>query len=157
MFQQGLHHQFTQDMMLAMYANMPIGNASYRELMKLLSSPEKNLPLVQHCAGGRDRTGVGSMLILLTLGVPYEAVMDDYLLSNITLVSYHQELFDIASQYVSGEELRAFKNAMHLQERYLDASIDSIFREYGTFERYLELEFGIDDDIRTRIQDYCLE
>ncbi|PWW05216.1 protein-tyrosine phosphatase [Paenibacillus cellulosilyticus] len=157
MFQKGLHRHFSSDMLTKMYANLPIGSSSYRELMKLLSSPETNLPLVQHCAGGRDRTGVGSMLILLTLGVPYETVMEDYLLSNITLMSYHQELFDMAAQYISIEELRSFEDAMRLQEKYLDASMDSILREYGSFERYLELEFGIDEAVRARIQDYCLE
>ncbi|GMK37847.1 hypothetical protein PCCS19_09010 [Paenibacillus sp. CCS19] len=157
LFQKGLHHHFSQDMLLQMYANLPIGSRSYRELMKLLASPETNLPIVQHCAGGRDRTGVGSMLILLTLGVPYETVMEDYLLSNITLTDYHQALFDMVSPYISVEELRSFEEAMRLQEKYLDASMDSILREYGSFERYLELEFGIDEEVRTRIQDYCLE
>jgi Protein tyrosine/serine phosphatase len=157
LFSQGLHKAFSNDMLLNMYADLPINNASYKHLMKLLREPEKNLPLVHHCAGGRDRTGVGSFLILTTLGVPYETVMEDYLLSNVTLADYHQEMYDMAAKYVTREELQSFREAMELQPRYLDASLNNILRVYESFERYLEAEFGIDEAVRARIQAYCLE
>lgn len=112
---------------------------------------------MQHCAGGRDRTGIGSMLIQLTLGVPYEAVMEDYLLSNITLAEFHQELYTSASGYLDPAEMTAFRSAMELQPRYLEASMGAIIQHYESFERYLEAEFGIDAQIRQSIQDYCLE
>ncbi|MBB3113987.1 protein-tyrosine phosphatase [Paenibacillus phyllosphaerae] len=157
LFKQGLHKHLSSNMLHELYANLPVGNASYRKLMELLAVPESNLPLVQHCAGGRDRTGVGSMLILLTLGVPYETVMEDYLLSNVTLERYHRQMFDMAAKYVSAEDLKAMEDAMRLQELYLDASHNSILSRYGTFEQYLLEEFGIDEATRRRIQDYCLE
>ncbi|GBG08572.1 protein-tyrosine-phosphatase [Paenibacillus agaridevorans] len=157
MFAQGLHKQFSKDMLDRLYTDLPIRNASYKQLMELLKSPASNLPLVHHCAGGRDRTGIGSMLILLTLGVPYETVMEDYLLSNVTLAGFHRHMFDIAAQYVSMDDLREIEAAMKLQERYLNASRNRIDQEYGTFERYLEAEFGIDDEVRQHIQAYCLE
>ncbi|XID92405.1 tyrosine-protein phosphatase [Paenibacillaceae bacterium WGS1546] len=157
LFAGGMHKAFSDDMLLSMYAELPIGNASYKRLMELLKEPENNLPLVQHCAGGRDRTGVGSFLILTTLGVPYETIMEDYLLSNVTLADYHREMYDMAANYLSQDELQTFRQAMALQPRYLDASLNSILRAYETFERYLEAEFGIDGAARERIQAYCLE
>lgn len=157
LFASGRHKAFSEDMLDKLYVGLPIGNASYKKLMALLSEPEANLPLVHHCAGGRDRTGVGSMLILMTLGVPYETILEDFLYSNVTLEAFHQAMFDMASKYISAEELRALEQAMRLQERYLNASLDSIERTYGTIERYLAEEFGIDADVRARIQAYCLE
>ncbi|ACT04666.1 tyrosine-protein phosphatase [Paenibacillus sp. JDR-2] len=156
-FASGLHNQFSENMLHDLYAALPIRNDSYKKLMELLANPEANLPLVQHCAGGRDRTGVGSMLILLTLGVPYETVLEDYLLSNVTLEKFHQQMFDMAAKYVSAEELRKIEEAMLLQEMYLKATLDSIIREYESFDRYLLEEFGIDEAMKQRIQDYCLE
>lgn len=157
LFASGRHQAFTEEMLEKLYADLPIGNASYKRLMALLSDPEANLPLVQHCAGGRDRTGVGSMLILMTLGVPYETVMEDYLYSNVTLEEYHRRLFEMVSKHIGPDELHALEQAMLLRERYLDASLRSIEQAYGTFERYLAEEFGIDDAVRARIQAYCLE
>ncbi len=156
-FASGLHKQFSKNMLGDLYAALPIRNASYKKLMELLKNPEANLPLVQHCAGGRDRTGVGSMLILLTLGVPYETVLEDYLLSNVTLEKFHRQMFDMAAQYVSTEELKEVEEAMKLQEIYLKATMDSIITEYGTFDRYLQEEFGIDEAVKQQIRDYCLE
>ncbi|SFF19465.1 protein-tyrosine phosphatase [Paenibacillus catalpae] len=156
-FASGLHNQFSKNMLVDLYAELPLRNASYKQLMELLKNPEANLPLVHHCAAGRDRTGVGSMLILLTLGVPYETVLEDYLLSNVTLEHYHQQMFDMAAKYVSTEELKTIEETMKLQEVYLKATLDSIIREYETFDRYLLEEFGIDESMRKQIQDYCLE
>jgi protein-tyrosine phosphatase len=144
-------------MFIRLYKNMPIQNASYQRLMTLLKSPEENLPLVHHCTGGRDRTGVGAMLILITLGVPYGTVVEDFLLSNRTLADFHQQMFDEAAQYVSEEEVAQFREVLLLNENYLHAAMDSIVRTYGSFEKYLAEEFGITAEIRERIKDYCLE
>ncbi|MBB6633142.1 tyrosine-protein phosphatase [Cohnella thailandensis] len=157
MLASGHHKAFTEDMLEKLYVQLPVGNASYKKLMALLSEPETNLPLVHHCAGGRDRTGVGSMLILMTLGVPYETILEDYLYSNDTLQGFNRSMFEAASKYVSAEELQALGEAMLLRERYLKASLRSIEQAYGTFERYLAEEFGIDESVRARIQAYCLE
>ncbi|GAA3400689.1 tyrosine-protein phosphatase [Paenibacillus hodogayensis] len=156
MFKAGIHKAFTADMLMKTYAELPVGNEAYKLLMKLLAEPELNLPLVHHCAGGRDRTGVGSLLILLTLGVPYETAVEDFLLSNVTLTSYHESLFEMAIQYVSKEEIESFKDAMLLKQALLDTAMTSILEKYGSFERYLEAEFGIDAAARERIQAYCL-
>lgn len=39
---------------------------------------EENYPIYLHCAVGRDRTGIVSMLLLGTLGVPQKTIMLDY-------------------------------------------------------------------------------
>lgn len=148
---------FTREKFAQVYREMPIQNASYKRLMHLFAKPEQNLPVLHHCAGGRDRTGVGAMLLLRTLGVSFETIMEDYLFSNKTLVAYHQELFEEAAQFVSGAQLKQFEEGFMLNEQYLDASIDSIFSTYGKFGKYLEKEFGITRAERERMKDYCLE
>lgn len=148
---------FSREKFTQVYKQMPIRNASYRRLMSLVARPEKNLPFVHHCAGGRDRTGVGAMLILTTLGVPFETIMDDYMLSNLTLVDYHRELFEEASHYLTDRALKQFEEDFSLHEEFLEASMDSITDTYETFDRYLMIEFGITSDVRKKIKDFCLE
>ncbi|MFD2329189.1 tyrosine-protein phosphatase [Cohnella sp. GCM10020058] len=157
LFKSGMHKAFSDNMLDRLYASLPINNGSYKQLMSLLRTPETSLPLVHHCAGGRDRTGVGALLILLTLGVPYETIMEDYLLSNVTLEKFHAQMFDMAAQYLDEESLETMRRTMALQERYLDASMNAILAAHGTFEQYLLAEFGIDAEDRARIQAYCLE
>ena len=53
--------------MLELYRRLPFGNAAYQRLAQLLSNPGGGA-IVQHCAVGKDRTGVGSALVLFALG-----------------------------------------------------------------------------------------
>ena len=59
--------------------------ATFAFLFQLLADADA-YPLVFHCAGGRDRTGVAAALILSAAGVSREDIMADYLVSNEYLV-----------------------------------------------------------------------
>ena len=54
---------------------------SYRLTFEALAY-EGNLPLLYHCAGGKDRTGIMTALLLTLLGVDRQSVIADYMLSN---------------------------------------------------------------------------
>nr|WP_263326461.1 tyrosine-protein phosphatase [Neobacillus sp. Marseille-Q6967] len=149
--------QFTVEGFLKIYAKMPIENPSYQKLMERLKNPEENLPLIHHCTAGRDRTGVGAMIMLMTLGVPYEIVLEDYLLSNETLADYHNQIFIKTSEFFTEEEWIGFKDAFPLRADYLHAAYHSILQKYGYFDHYIMREFGITNEIRKKIQEFCLE
>jgi protein-tyrosine phosphatase len=40
------------------------------------------MPAVEHCTSGKDRTGVFSAILLSSLGVHRDVVMQDYSLTN---------------------------------------------------------------------------
>jgi protein-tyrosine phosphatase len=50
---------------------------------KLLTEAEA-YPLLFHCSAGRDRTGVGAVMLLELLGVERELIVQDFLASNTT-------------------------------------------------------------------------
>lgn len=60
------------------------GGAAFRRSFGLLAQPEA-LPLVFHCTGGRDRTGVTAALLLSILGVAPDQVAHDYALTGTFL------------------------------------------------------------------------
>ena len=151
------YSQFTVERFMKIYSNMAIENASFKKLMTHIKSLNESLPLVHHCTGGRDRTGVGSMIILMTLGVSYENVLEDYLLSNQTLANYHHKIFEKASQFFTVPELNRFKDAFPLREDYLQAAMNAILNTYGNFDTYIYKEFGITEEVRRKIKNFCLE
>ena len=57
------------------------GKEAYAEMFHILAD-SSNYPMVFHCSHGVHRTGTASALILSSLGVPWETVQEDYLLSN---------------------------------------------------------------------------
>ena len=51
----------------------------YGKILHRIASGD--LPAVEHCTSGKDRTGVFSAILLTALGVPRETVIQDYLLT----------------------------------------------------------------------------
>lgn len=54
------------DSLKSYYARMPFNNPAFQAVFDALEN--EDVPLLFHCTSGKDRTGVGAMLILLALG-----------------------------------------------------------------------------------------
>ena len=83
------------------------GNEAFVRFLQLVQDPE-NLPLVNHCTAGKDRTGFGSALLLLLLGVPEKTVMQDYLLSNGFREKLNQKMMAFLGAKLQNEESKAY-------------------------------------------------
>lgn len=74
------------------YVRMTNRNAAaLRDLFELMAD-SASAPLVFHCSGGRDRTGVGAALLLSSLGVDDETIALDYALTG-DLLQPHVDRF----------------------------------------------------------------
>lgn len=99
----------------------------YREFFKLLQTDSK-IPLLFHCTAGKDRTGMGTALILWALGVDEDTIIKDYLLSNEYLDEKYAVYKEKYPQFIPLIEVRA---------KYLQAGLDKIKEEYGSVDSYL--------------------
>jgi protein-tyrosine phosphatase len=122
--------------MCANYARMPFAHVEeLRDLMHFLIAPA-TAPHLIHCTSGKDRTGVVCALVLLAVGVPLDAVLADYDLSN----------GDWQAVDVFGPNARADTIAavMAAHADYLLASLHEINARCGSLERYCDewLAFG---------------
>jgi protein-tyrosine phosphatase len=59
---------------------LDVGRASLAEALMLIGDRSR-LPLVFHCAAGKDRTGVLAALVLDLVGVDHEVIVDDYVIT----------------------------------------------------------------------------
>jgi len=59
---------------------LEVGRRSLVDALELVSEPAR-LPLVFHCAAGKDRTGVLAALVLGILGVDADVIVADYLIT----------------------------------------------------------------------------
>lgn len=150
-------NDISSNILVDLYQNVPVGNTSFKHLMRLFKYPAENLPIVHHCTGGRDRTGIGAMLILLVLDVEWEKIVEDYTYSNVALQDYHAKIFSQLEDILPKQQAEKFKNDFLLKEDYLTLSYNNILNSYRTIETFLYEEYGITEDIRKEIQNYCLE
>jgi len=128
----------------------------YGTLLKEIADPA-NRPFVFHCSHGIHRTGTAAAILLSILGVPWDTIEEDYLLSNEyradEIEKRLDELRQAASQTlgirpseVDMTNMRAF---YVLEAAYIDAAYDDIVGEYGSMENYVRNELGLtEDDIR---------
>lgn len=139
-----------------LYADIAFDNPSYRRLMALVTDPDR-LGLVHHCAGGRDRTGLGAAFILLALGVPRETILEDYLLSNRALAPAHAKLREKLAAKFPPEQAERILEGLILRRETLQAVFSAIDERYGNDEAFLEGEFGLDAGRLRAFRDRCLE
>ena len=136
----------------------------YAHLLRLAADPA-NRPLVFHCSHGVHRTGTATAILLSALGVPWETVREDYLLSNLyrneevekrlaQLRVTAAEKKGVAPEEVDMTNIEAF---YVLQSTYIDAALDEINKQHGSMRTYLRQGLGLTDAEIQRLQDGLLE
>ncbi|HEX2384392.1 MAG TPA: tyrosine-protein phosphatase, partial [Acidimicrobiales bacterium] len=95
------------------------GRESIGRALRILADPA-SLPLVFHCAAGKDRTGVVAAIVLDLLGVRDDDIADDYSLSRLGMDRFRAwiiETYPEAADAMSDQPqafLDAPAEAMHL-------------------------------------------
>lgn len=143
------------EFMIQLYQLLPFNNPAYKKLVHLLLN-NHGQSLVQHCAIGKDRTGVGVALTLFILGVDEHTIMADYLLSDQLLAPHREKLFAQYKDHLTDKELEQRKDVFEAKEIYLQSAIDAIKSKYQTIDNWLELEFQLTANKRQIIQNYYL-
>ena len=95
--------------------------------------------LLFHCTAGKDRTGFGAALLLKTLGVRDEDILEDYLKSATQRQQANQQIIEAAkARGLKGEQLEALGMLMTVKREYLEAAFETIKEEYGDFNTYMK-------------------
>jgi protein-tyrosine phosphatase len=137
--------------MMSVYPDMPLAAATQfqRVLTRLLSAQGASMV---HCSAGKDRTGVFSALLLLTLGVPRETVIEDYLLTNrYVLADDSIARTAVAYQKLAGLDsappTEVLKPLVSVDRSYIEAALETIDKEYGSFDEYRRKKLLSDSDV----------
>jgi protein-tyrosine phosphatase len=138
--------------------------AEYRGLLHALLDAGRR-PLVFHCTQGKDRAGFGAVVVLSALGVPWETVLGDYLLSNHYREAENEKMLGMlrrfaAAQPEAGSEESAFRRVeglLYVKEQSLGAAHQEILSRYGSVDGYLVEGLGCSSKELERLRDELLE
>jgi len=119
----------------------------YRQLFALVGE-EANLPVLIHCSGGKDRTGVSCALILWMLGVSRVNIVSDYLHSQ-QLYGDTVDVAKAASQLLEHEGLgewqyAALKLMFGVQREYIETVFEVLDERAMTPESFITDMVGSD-------------
>lgn len=118
------------------------------------------LPMVFHCAAGKDRTGFLAAILLSALGVSRAEVLQDYLQSGRhwhgprSEASLKQVLNSIFS---TAPPLSVMQPLITVREEYLAAAFDVIAAHYSSVDTYLEQAAGLTPQRRDALCHMLLE
>lgn len=131
-----------------------LGN--YRHFLDILKE-NKGGAVLYHCSAGKDRVGVGTMLVLLLLGAKYEDILDDYLLTNQS----YQPIIDKAvalgrQRRVSDGIINAIGAVNGVDARYLNKAYEIVMSQ-GSIEAFFENKLGIDKNYIEEFRENYLE
>jgi protein-tyrosine phosphatase len=85
----------------AFYVRMVRDHAAEWARFLRLFGEARRYSILYHCTAGRDRTGVATVLLLETIRVPRDEIIDDYLLSNEAFRDHAQEAAVLAPLFRS--------------------------------------------------------
>jgi protein-tyrosine phosphatase len=146
-----------RDAMIDLYRTLPYDlSEGYRQLFRaVVCGP---LPLAFNCAAGKDRTGVAAALLLSTLGVSWDDVMADYLLTE-------KFIPDIIRMYGSSKttvplgrfDANLTAPLFAVDPAYLEAMREGVTAQSGSIEDYVRRDLRISSndvaELRQRLLD----
>jgi protein-tyrosine phosphatase len=129
----------------------------FSEILRLVSDSH-NLPILIHCAAGKDRTGFACSLIQLALGVPLELVVQDYLQSNDHLGQLRDDVLNRLKIFsILGVSRQKLFPLFEARREYIEAAFGQIEEDYPSLEDYIRQGLGLSDPDLLRLNDVLLE
>lgn len=155
-----------------LYARWPVSlKAQYRRIFEDLLAGDG--AVMFNCSAGQDRTGLAAALVLSALGVPRDVILADYHLST----THRRPQFEFAdvdlaalaptnamARFMLARGGGGARSATRPQpligangQAWLLASFRRIETDYGSVERYLDAELGLDAADIARLRAIYLE
>ena len=126
--------------------------ASFRRiLLTIMEHDYMSGAVLWHCTEGKDRCGLITALILETLGVNRETIMEDYLKTNVVNLPKAVRIHDRLLHTQGKAMAEAAYQAYIADERYLQAAWDAMG------EGYVRSKLGIDEETISRFNKVVLE
>lgn len=119
---------------------------------------ENNIASIQHCRGGKDRTGYGIALILFALGVDEKDIIEDYLLTNVYKKEKNESsLAELLEKTGDPDKVQAFRYMKEANESFLRAALNEIYEHYGTPMNYLQSVIELSDQDIEKLKNLYLD
>ena len=138
------------DYMINMYRSIVFDEGSqnrFKTFFNILLDKKIDGAILYHCHGGKDRTGIATLYILTLLGVSENAILDDYASSDVFNKWYNIKrriglklLF-----FISPKFRKLLTSMLYAKREYLESTINSIKKEYGSVREFLRVKIDIDD------------
>lgn len=145
---------------LEQYRNFVLSDKSknaFRQMIKVMLDPN-NSPSIQHCRGGKDRTGYGVLLIQIMLGVSESDIIDDYMLTHENRLERNKIKMDAYRKITDNEDVLGYLlSLIDTRQSFVIEILETMKKQSGTPSNYIKQELGFTDEDFKTMQDIYLE
>lgn len=128
------------------YCEMPYHNTMLQVFFDALL--EGKVPLIVHCATGKDRTGICIAMVLKVLGVREEEILKDYVRSNEAFEDSLQKCLkdrkDILKE--NPEYSKAIETSKGVRREILEKVLQTFYERYPDVYAYMFQEYGFTEE-----------
>lgn len=145
---------------LEQYRNFVLSEKSktaYRQMLKVILDAN-NSPSLQHCRGGKDRTGYGVMLIQIMLGVSESDIIYDYMLTHDNRLERNKIKMAAYREITDNEDVLGYLlSLIDTRESFINEIFDTMRKIAGSPSNYIKQELGFTDQDFEKMQAIYLE
>lgn len=155
----GIKNGFINNRMYVSFLMSDRGRKAYADFFKILFGLPEGRSVLWHCTDGKDRTGLGAMLILSALGADRDTIMEDYLLTNEYNASAVEKVHSYADTLDMPEEMRrmlVFAGGA-VYEDFMENAFDGIDKNYGSTDGYLREVCGVGEEEKRLLKERFLQ
>jgi len=109
--------------------------------------------LLYHCNGGKDRTGIMTVLLLTALNVAWNDIVQDFMATNDAMRPLLEEkLMELPEKFRTPQGKAVLRMLYLAEPAYLQAARDEMIRLAGSPEGYLKEVIGLSDQAFVTLQ-----
>lgn len=139
------------------FISRPQSQRAFGEMLRIVARPDA-AAVVQHCRGGKDRTGFGAMLLLGILGVEREHLIADYMLTRENRLARNENKMAVYRTLTSDQTvLNYLLSFIDTKPDFIEASLNEIEEKYGGIRTYAVKELHVTELMIHRLQALYLE
>ncbi len=130
----------------------------FHVLIEYLLNEDDEHAILYHCAGGKDRAGVASFLILSLLGASEETLKYDYMVTDKYVRGEYEAAAERAKAYSDRPHLvEILDGTINVHEEYIDGMMNYMKEKEGDILTYIKKYFSITDEEIALLKNKYLE
>lgn len=133
-----------QEIYIKFVTEEPVNKNLAKAVRRVLVHDYDSGAILWHCFGGKDRCGMVAALTLSVLGVSYDVIRADYMMTNIEAAPKAEKVYkEVLDRGGPQKEADFEYDANIARESYLDGAFDMLIKRYGDVESFLKEEGSV--------------
>ncbi|MCD8209440.1 MAG: tyrosine-protein phosphatase [Coprobacillus sp.] len=128
------------------FVSDPFCVSQFKKFLQIVLEEDDDHTILYHCAGGKDRAGVATVLLLALLGVDDDTIKYDYMLTGENIAFDNERDIERARQQTDRPFLaEILDGCMNVKDMYIDELFKYMKEKEGDLLSYIKKYFCITD------------